>query len=320
MRCSIALPAGLLVALAVGACADSSDRSPTAPDLKPAPTNACSFRTARQLAGDVFATPTRQQVGTQIDAMEAATGPARDNIGFDILRTLAAVVNLGTQIGDPNESAAFANGIVSCQSFAASLTLPLALASSLDPDVDGRVRGAGRKRRPRICRWSPGLLPHYSALGPYRAALRGWERLGNAFCSTARRTPAPQARPVARLAGVRLEQRAGQSRDLAARHLIIGLCAFSSRSLIQEKGDDLDGIVFYQDVGDLEATADAHGRLFCDRITAPPTPRAGGCLAGSGRRLLPRRSRQRCCQPAGHWRTRRAGSARHTWWMPASSY
>ena len=36
--------------------------------------------------------------------MEAATGAARDNIGFDILRTLAAVVNLGTQIGDPNES------------------------------------------------------------------------------------------------------------------------------------------------------------------------------------------------------------------------
>lgn len=271
--------AGLVALMGLAACGESSDRTPLSPDFRgPPPQSDCSFQNSSQLAVGVFATPTQQQVRDQITAMEAAAeGTAQDNIGFDILRTLALVVNLNTQTSTPAGSADFANAILACQSFADQLNLPIALAPSLDPAVDGafEVRGGtGDPSEPVVSRGDgDNFAIPYSAIG-LNGSVTWFTAFGERVLIYG--APSTETKPGQLPASKAYDWNTAPLNPLlpAVKGVLVGLCAFSSRSLIQEEDNGFDGIVFYQDVTTLENTAGANGRKFCTQPTAP-SPRMG---------------------------------------------
>jgi hypothetical protein len=273
MRCSVAPLAGLMVMLAVSACADGADETATAPDLRRQPPGSCNFQTASQLAGAIFVPPQKQVVFGLITQMEAATGATRDNFGFDVLAAIANGLNAGTLAGTPTQAAAAANAIIACQSFAPAQ--PLDLLAALDPLVDGAFEVRGGPNDPTFPVVSR-LAPHYSAIGVKSGTW--FEAFGERVLIYG--APNTNATKGGQLPGSQAYDwnTLPLNPSLAARTLVVGLCAFTGRSLIEEESGNVDAVVAYEDVANLEAAPGANGRKFCDLITQPRTGRLFGWL------------------------------------------
>ncbi len=267
MRRATLRVASLAAVYALGACS-GGDQTPTEPSLgkgpkpPPSPTE-CSFPTTSRLVGDVFQQPERRLVQDLLDQMQrAGSDDVRYDRGMSILAELAKAVNLGRQRGSLQTQEDLANNVIFCLPATAKTGLQLPITTfdkALNPSIDGafEVRGGSADDDgPVVTRLDGSIL----ALKPgVECKETDGDLVDNSWiCSLGQRTliyafsTTPQAGS---------EQPVGQKPSFewstvplvatlpnGNRTLLLGICEFSAKSLIQEDG----GIIFFEDVAFLE--------------------------------------------------------------------
>ena len=148
MRCASIVVAAAAVGIALTACSDSRDSSPTSPDLKPSPSGfTCdNFSTAISLARSYFAQPTQNSVVAILNDAAASTVAAyRTQKGLDVFDTVATQNALriagsaNTIVGTTQEGSDLLNAIGACSQLGQNAKIDY--TSALGPTGAFAVRG-----------------------------------------------------------------------------------------------------------------------------------------------------------------------------------
>jgi len=197
---------------------------------------------------------------------DPAVGP--DGPGYDLLRLLGVTVDAGRQGSSPATASSLANNVIFCLTADIKQPLlsklPINFGPSLDPTVDGAfaVRGGtSDPADPVITRLGGSALGVPSGSGSYQQAFGTTVNGGRTLIYAQ-----PNAtNPAGLIAGKIFDWNTVPLRSpLANRSLIVGVCAETAKSLLQED----NGIVLFESVAFLESfTGGPGGRTFCPATT-----------------------------------------------------
>jgi len=253
------------------------------------------------LVNSEFNSPQKQAASGKINQMQTAGAntAGAEASGKDVLALLATTVDQGLQRGTPAVGSNFANNVIFCFTAATKtgLSLPIAFGPSLDPTVDGAfaVRGGtSDSPDPVVTRLGGSALAVKPASNSSFAAAFGVRTLIYANPNTS--TPP----------GI-----VGKAYDwntvpkvsaLAARTLVLGICAETSKSLLQEDA----AVVLFESVAFLERQSITNPggqpsgkRALCDTDLASAVDDGLGLFAWARRLFVPAPAFAAAVNPGG---------------------